>query len=115
MKKALVIVSFLGFLAACTYEKGEVPEIMVAEDPCDSTISYADDVVPIVSTHCVGCHDGFTVSSDFSSYANLKIVADNGALKQKVYTTHDMPQGGTMPDGDRIILKCWAQQGAPNN
>src|ERR1044072_4607748 len=84
MKKLLLLISAFAFIASCTYEKGEVP-VIAAEEQCDSTISYADDIAPLMMNYCVGCHvSGGTGSGDFTDYTGVKQKVDNGSLKNRV-------------------------------
>jgi len=114
MKKLLLL--SLGFVLwnACTYKKGEVP---VAEIPCDS-MSYSTHIDPIIATYCIDCHTaGGTGTGDFTSYSDLKIAADNGSLKRTVFTLKSMPPAGSpeLTDEQRANIKCWVEQGAPQN
>lgn len=50
---------------------------------CDTMeVSFANDVQPLIVTHCQGCHSGATPSGgiDLSDYAGIKVVAENGFL-----------------------------------
>lgn len=85
---------------------------------CDTTaISYASDIRPIVISSCAtgsSCHGSGSGNGDFSSYAGLKIDADNGKLRQRVLIEKDMPPGG-WSSCNRLKLEAWLNAGAPNN
>ena len=114
MKKSIGLFSVLTIVfASCTYTKVDLP---VKEETCDSTISYVNDIVPIVTANCTGCHSAGFASGDFTTYAGLKAKADNGTLKNRVVTQRDMPEApNTMSDSARSVIRCWIVQGAPNN
>ncbi|MBL7890622.1 MAG: hypothetical protein JNL24_13805 [Bacteroidia bacterium] len=113
MKKVFLFLSLILLaFGSCTYTKVEVP---AKEDTCD-TISYANDIVPIMTANCTGCHSSGFASGDFTTYAAIKLRADNGVLKNRIITQRDMPPApATMPDSLRTIINCWISQGAPNN
>jgi mono/diheme cytochrome c family protein len=115
MKKILLLIPVLSYLASCTYDKGEIP---VKETECDSTISYADDIAPLMTDYCISCHTpGGPGAGDFTGYTELKQKADNGTLKNRVVDLKDMPQAGapTLSEDQRSIINCWIKQGAPDN
>ena len=114
MKKLYILFPVLLFVTACSFDKGDVP---VVEFPCDS-MSYSADIAPIMSTACNSCHTpGGTGTGDFSMYPDLKTAADNGTLKRDVFTLKSMPPAGSpgISDEERSKIKCWVEQGAPNN
>ncbi|MEX1188780.1 MAG: c-type cytochrome domain-containing protein [Bacteroidia bacterium] len=91
-------------------------------DVCDSTaFAYANDIVPIVSTHCNGCHSGNFPSAGIntSNHAGLTAIALNGSLVASInhispYSA--MPQNALMLDiCKRTKIKKWVLSGAPNN
>jgi uncharacterized membrane protein len=114
MKKILLFFPVLFFWTACSFDKAEVP---VVEFPCDS-MSYSANIAPLMASACNSCHvplGGGT--GDFSDYPDLKLAADNGSLKQAVFTQKSMPPAGSpgITDEERSKIKCWIEQGAPNN
>jgi mono/diheme cytochrome c family protein len=120
MKKIFWLIPAIAFITSCTYKKGEIPEITdpASANDCDSTISYANHIAPLMLNYCNGCHTaGGTGNGDFSDYAGLKQKVDNGSLNNRVLVIKDMPQAGspTLSDSERKLIDCWIQQGAPNN
>lgn len=113
MKKLFLLFTVALLWSACSYEKGEVP---VAEIPCDS-MSYATNIVPILNEACNSCHvPGGGGTGDFSSYPELKLAADNGSLKRQVMSKAMPPAGSPeITDRQRSMIKCWVEQGAPQN
>lgn len=115
MKKVIILFAVLLIWASCTYKKGEVP---FKDTECDSTISYSSQIAPLITTYCIGCHSaGGPGSGDFSTYAGLKLKADNGTLKNRIVDIKDMPQAGSPPlsEDERKLINCWIKQGALNN
>jgi mono/diheme cytochrome c family protein len=116
MKKLILLLPIAVFFSTCTFDKGEVP--VKDSNTCDSTISYAEDIAPLVTNYCISCHvSGGTGTGDFSDYAGLKIAVDNGSLMNRVVDLKDMPQAGspTLSDAERKLVSCWIKQGAPDN
>ncbi|MFL5764570.1 MAG: hypothetical protein ACJ77K_11565 [Bacteroidia bacterium] len=115
MKKKLFLFSTLLLsIASCTFEKGEAPTL-----GC-SVMSFSTDIQPIINAKCAtaGCHvSGGTGPGDFTLYLDLKGKIDGGIFKHRVFDLKDMPQAGSPPLTEDEIhrLKCWVEQGAPNN
>lgn len=89
---------------------------------CDTLAqSYSLHVVPIIQTHCQGCHSGNTPSGgiNLSIHTGVQQVALNGRLLGAI--THDpvylsMPQGGTqLRECEIAQIRNWIEDGAPNN
>jgi len=91
---------------------------------CDTVnMKYAVDIVPILQSHCYGCHGGGSNSGSggisLDSYNNLKTYADNGFLKGNI--TH-APGFVGMPFGQPKMDDCtinkildWINRGVQNN
>lgn len=102
-------------IVACTKDK-----VNPADNPppissaCPDTISFANDVLPIIQSKCFSCHSGTSpVIQDYATINNnasimLKAMRGDGAQL--------MPQGG--PPLDTAFIQqfnCWIQQGKQNN
>lgn len=88
---------------------------------CDETqFTYANIIQPMINTNCVGCHKPGSLGGniDLSTYAKIKIQADNGKLVGSV--THAvgyqaMPQGGKLESCQISQIMQWIDAGAQNN
>ena len=89
---------------------------------CDSTsASYANDIVPILTNSCTGCHGGSSPSAGVSldTYQSAAAFANNG----KLYGTSAHlsgyspmpPNGSGLTSCELAKIKNWIDQGAPNN
>jgi len=109
----LLIVS-AGFISC---NKDKVPDQVI--DPlCTDTISFSQQIAPLISSNCVVCHDsgnttGYTLTNHTNISANSNAILDamtgqNGKLL--------MPEGGPALH-DTLIqqFSCWIDQGMPNN
>jgi hypothetical protein len=118
-------VSFLAILGiiialsipACYYDNEQE---LYGTTVCDTTtVSYANDVVPILKSNCYGCHDtgNFSISnSQFDDYNLLKNYVTGGELVGRINdVSSPMPPSQLMDDCNRNIIKAWVEAGAPNN
>jgi mono/diheme cytochrome c family protein len=100
-----------------------------AEEPSPETVSYEEDVVPILADQCIVCH-GTLGGWDATNYDSILATGDhapvivpgdaeNSLLAQKIQGTHEtgtiMPPAGRMSDHDIQIILDWIAAGAPNN
>lgn len=127
--KNLVFISSLCLVllgASCSSEKAEVPipvEDLKAELCGDTTISYVNDVIPIIEANCKfeGCHLAPTNApytmeplSGFQDYVNNNQSTFFGAIDHT--GPIKMPLGGNkLPDSSIVKLKCWVLQGSLDN
>ncbi len=79
--------------------------------------AYMNDVRPIVLGSCIasGCHNAGSSNGDFTTYAGLKAVADDGSLDDAVNIKKNMPKNGSLDLESRKKIRCWIEAGAPNN
>lgn len=89
---------------------------------CDTVnVSYSQSILPVINTHCKGCHSGSTPSGgiDLGSYQGIKTVAQNGKLYGAISWASGfpkMPQGGDqLPDCTIARFKAWIDAGAQEN
>lgn len=87
-----------------------------AERSCDETYTYADDIEPLASQYCTGCHNATRAgdtsrppSSDLSSEAQWQ---DWGAQSVDMMGAGQMPPGNTGLEIQdfRHIVRCWLEQ-----
>jgi len=106
---------FLVFLLALTWLSCDKDLDKV--DCTNVPASYNDHIKPLVTTNCAlpGCHAAGSSNGDYTTYAGLKAVADNGKLEDRVIHDRDMPPGQPLSLDDRKKIKCWLNNGAPNN
>lgn len=113
-------------MSACVYNNEEAlyPHTTPPDSCGITTVSYANQVVPILQTECYGCHSQQNAPFSGNSivlegYANVKNYADNGRLKGAI--NHDatfspMPQGGgKLPVCTLTTINKWIEAGALDN
>ena len=86
------------------------------------TVSYSEDIVPIIKSSCktpngeFGCHEDW-----IDNYSQIKPKIKNGVWQQRVFDLKDMPDvpnnfGIDSLNADEFFVKkCWVEQGFRNN
>lgn len=100
-------------LFSCTREKVTPTDVQ-----CLTTMSFSNDVLPIIEDKCMGCHEQGNASGgyDFSSYNSISTNASAilGSMNASGYQL--MPIGGpALPDSTIQKIKCWIEQGKLDN
>ena len=113
--KVLFFIFTLGslLLFSCTRDK-----VTPIDQQCNTTISFANDVLPIMEVNCVSCHQPGNASGgyDLSTYTAIAANANAivGSMKANGYQL--MPQGGpALADSTIQKISCWIQQGKLDN
>ncbi len=96
---------------------------MEEEDTCEGiNPSFADNIKPIIDASCAieNCHvAGGAGDGNFTTYAGIKAKADNGNLLLRAVQQANMPPGNSTgpdpTDAQRNMIKCWIEDGAPDN
>ncbi len=97
---------------SCAKEKGK----LVAVAPPPAAVSFANDIMPIMTAKCTNCHSGGMQNPDLDTYTPLKASVDNGTFKNRVLVLQDMPPGGVpLSAADQQKIQVWLDNGAPNN
>ena len=121
MKRSIFIVAAFSSFAilalvlpsACTKEKAPVPLPQIV---CTSTISFSQQIAPMIDANCASCHGaGAGTSPVLSNYAEISQNAE--AIVNALHGTPElMPQGGpALPDSLIQQFQCWLQQGKMEN
>jgi len=103
---------------SCYYDKEELlyPGSNAAVDCNTVNARFSADVLPLVSTKCAitGCHDA-TASGGltFGSYSQVSSAKDR--INTRAVVEKTMPPTGPLQPAEINIIKCWLQNGAPNN
>ena len=110
----VIVFSFCSvFLFSCTREK-----VTPIDEQCNTTISFSNEVMPIIQANCVGCHNqnGAFGGYDFSTYDAIAGNANAllGSVKANGFQL--MPLGGpALPDSTIQKITCWISQGKQDN
>lgn len=122
IKISIAITLLVGvFISSCYYDNAEEMYQNLPKD-CDLTaISFNQDIAPIISQNCGGCHGANFPSGGLSltNYAQISNAANSGKLVDRISRqTGDplvMPQGGPMIKCNIDKIDAWVKAGAPNN
>ncbi|MBI1837422.1 MAG: cytochrome c [Flavobacteriia bacterium] len=101
-------------LVACAKDKVPVP-VNVAINPCPDTISFANDVLPIMNdAACTYCHGPGCGIGEYYDYTTISNSAQQ--ILNSIGPNGTMPQGGTkLADSTVQKIACWISQGKKNN
>src|SRR5690349_5083339 len=93
-----------------------------------ATVSFANDVMPIIQSRCIGCHGGDRTEEglDMKTYESLMAGSDNGpvvtpgdaanSLLVEMVATQKMPKRGPKLTPPQIqLITDWVNQGALDN
>ena len=112
IKKIFFGLLVLGSIQSCYYDTEEELYPNDYYGAIDTaSVTYAATIAPLISTNCgsSGCHPGYT------TYAGLKVVVDNGQLKNRVITQKTMPAAAPLSSTQISKLQRWLDAGALNN
>jgi hypothetical protein len=86
-----------------------------------ATVSFAQDVFPVVDKYCKGCHSGANpwAGLRLRNYAEVKTIASNGLLLSVINHVPGFPQMpmtiGKLDSCTIVKITQWVDNGAPNN
>lgn len=93
-----------------------------------ATVSFANDVLPIIESRCIGCHGGDRTEEGLVllDHANIMAGSDNGpvivpgdaenSLLVELVATQEMPKRGPKLTPPQVqIITDWVNQGALDN
>jgi hypothetical protein len=117
MKKIILITSCI--VAICMVLQNCKKKDDLKNVDCSTVAAtYNSDIKLLMTSQCTsggGCHGTGSSRGDYTSYAGLKAAADNGSLESKTITNKSMPPSGALSLDDRKKIKCWLNNGSPNN
>jgi uncharacterized membrane protein len=94
----------------------------VETSPCDTlSVSFANDIQPMLTTYCLGCHSGSFPSGgiSLSGHSNVLVHATNGSLLGSVshlagFSPMPIAQA-KLNDCNIALIRNWIAQGASDN
>jgi len=121
MRKAFSFVILILIFRGCYWDDEETLYPVLGE--CDTTdVSYADDIVVILSGNCYSCHSNLNAPS-FGSGIRLEDYQDVVSLQERIAGSinHEagyvpMPRGSSKLDPCSILkFEAWVADGSPDN
>lgn len=112
---ALSSVTILAVFVPSSCSKAKAPPAL-PEIVCTGTISFSQQIAPMIEENCAGCHGvGAGTSPVLSNYSEISENAD-AMLNAMHGTPQLMPQGGpALADSLLQQFQCWMQQGKMDN
>ena len=111
-------------------DTAQATEPPVATQPAvqDPTVSFANDVLPIIQSRCINCHGGDRTEEGLVmlTYADIMAGSDNGpvvfpgdaehSLLGELVSTQEMPKRGPKLTPPQVqVIMDWINQGALDN
>ena len=111
------IVISIAALSACDYDSEEELFPNACEEYQLEGLTYDDGISQILNVSCAipSCHDGSSGLTNYSNYAAVKVIVDNGRLRERVIVDKDMPPSQPLHPCERQQLDAWLKDGAPEN
>ena len=113
MKIAPIFILFILFSLSCSKDKNKVTGIA-----CDgSNLAYNTGISAIINASCnaSNCHGSGSSHGSFTSYAGLKPFLTNGSFNNSVLNNQNMPKGADLTKSQLDKIKCWVDNGYPEN
>jgi len=121
MTKTTISLAMVLLAAGCYWDN--VMTFYPETEACDTLdVSFALDVVPVLSNHCYGCHSNAN-APDFGKGLSLEDYEDVSAMSARIIgaINHNpgfvpMPKGNEPLDSCQIkTIEAWVNQGSLNN
>ncbi|NQZ43955.1 MAG: hypothetical protein HRT65_06555 [Flavobacteriaceae bacterium] len=99
-------------------EEGENEETVDPDDGTNATVTYGDDIAPIITRNCLGCHSNPTRNgAPFSLTTFAQVSSRSDAILRT--TSLQTGEPGAMPPAARIpqasidLIAQWIEEGTP--
>lgn len=95
----------------CTKDQVSPPE------PCEIVEPFSKTVGEIIRNKCntSGCHDGSSGVGNYNTYKGLRRAISSGDFRREVVLEKTMPINIELTEDEFKILKCWSENGYPEN
>ena len=105
-----LMIQFL--LIAC--QKEQIP---IAMDLDCSMVSYTNTIEPLIRKSCdgAGCHGITSENGYMLTYTKLQSYVADGSFKKGVLDNRTMPEDANLTSEELGQIKCWLDEGAPEN
>ena len=107
--KKIFYLSIIALIASCT-----TAEIPLAGAPVDRTVTYTQDIQPIMFNNCSTCHSSVNPRNGLilETYSQVKNSAQNGTLIDRMNdVANPMPQSGLLTADKRALVDKWKADG----
>ncbi len=107
--KKIFYISIIALIISCT-----TAEIPLAGAPVDRTVTYSQDIQPIMFNNCLTCHSSVNPRNGLilETYSQVKNSAQNGTLIDRMNdVANPMPQSGLLTADKRALVDKWKADG----
>lgn len=108
--------SLLFSIQSCAKDKVQPAPL---DSTCADTISFVNDILPIMESNCTICHNSNNPSAGYDLSTHAGVIQNLGKVLGSVRqdgSALSMPQGGNkIADISIQKINCWINQGAKNN
>jgi len=114
MKKALIIITILCIVIACSKTATNSPGNV---DCSGAAKSFATNVNPIIQSSCAansGCHGSGSNNGPGELLSYSQIFSARSAIRTAIISGR-MPQNGSLTTAQKNSISCWIDNGAPND
>ncbi len=108
-KNILVLIISITFFS-CETNVEEEPDT-IAEELCDSAISFTASIKSIFDNNCIECHGG----NRFPDLRTHQGISNSAEIVKAQVVNRTMPQGGSLTNDQIELIRCWIDNGALNN
>jgi hypothetical protein len=97
------------------------PEDLVDDSPITQVVTYQENVLPIVQSQCLSCHNDTFASGNnsYSTYAQFRDATENGNVIDRITRNIGdpllMPQGNKLPQASIDLILQWQSDGYLEN
>lgn len=107
-------IAFLGLVLSVFFTSciSNVEEQLIDEGGIDFTVSFKDNVKPIIDGRCLSCHSSGGNFPELTSYAK---VSTNAMIVRNEVSSGRMPQGGALTAAQVKSIVDWVDEGALDN
>ena len=116
MNRLILVVVAAGFLSGCGGQKAEAATC----DSLPSNVTYTNKVKAFLESNCTQCHSSANTNPfarrnaptgvDYDSYDAAK---KNAAAGADATQNGEMPEGKTLSDEDKCLMRAWVSQNTP--
>ncbi len=102
-------------VTSCYYDNEE--DLYPLQTCNTDSVTYQQHIKPIIDANCAlsGCHVPGTGRVDYTTFQGVKIVADDGRLRQRAVVETTMPPSGPLSSCEQQQIEAWLNSGALNN
>jgi len=115
----IVLILLFGTSISSCYYDNEEELYPYGNLNCDTltNITYTNSIQAIANTNCAisGCHTGVNPTGGIvlETYQQMKSIADDGKLGNRVLVQQNMPPSGPLSTCDLEAIQVWINNGAP--